>query len=137
MPPPSLKALAALRALADLRWQEERRALAEAQRETAARQAALDGLAARRERERDGVEAALESFETAAAAAKFEGWAKRRTRGLTQEVQAAEEAEQAARDKAAEEYGRVRALDHVTERARKEHKRLRRAADERDGQPES
>ncbi|MGG7566689.1 hypothetical protein ACQ5SO_11090 [Rhodovulum sp. DZ06] len=137
MPPPSLKALRALQSLADLRWQQERRRLAEAQAVTGARQAAVDALGARREAERDAIRDGTPNLQLAAAAARFEGWAKSRNRTLLAATRQAEEAEQLARDRAAEEFGRLRALEHVAKRAKREADRLRRAAQERDGQPES
>lgn len=141
MPAPSLKALKTLKLLADLKWQEERRALAEAQVESAVRQAALGALERARAAEREAQGKAMEAdggdLLSARAAAAFEGWAKTRAGALTDALAEAEREEDAARAKAAEEFGRLRALDHLEDRAQKEVNRLRRAAEERDGQPES
>lgn len=140
MPAPSLKALKTLKALADLRWRMERRALAEAQAQSATRQAALGALERARAQEREKTEAAMAEgadLLSAAAAAGYEDWAKTRAARLADALAEAEAEEDAARDKATAEFGRMRALDHVTEQAKKERARLRRAAEERDGQPES
>lgn len=135
MPPPPLKTLRVLHRLADLRWQAERRALVEAQRRSAEREAALDDLQAARDAELQALLEAPPDLHTAMAAMRYEGWAQGKSGRLRKDLAAALRREDAMRDRAAEEFGRVRALEHVEKRAKAESDRLRRAAQEREGLP--
>lgn len=134
MPPPSPKVLKTLRDLADLRWQAERADLALASRATAAREAEIAALAVAREAERE-VLRETPDFNAAAAGQRYEKWAKREARRRDAMRDHAAENEEKTRLRAIEALGRVRALDHLGERAKTERERLRRAARERDGQP--
>lgn len=135
MPPPDPKIIRKLQSLADLLWQAERVRLAEAQAETEAREQDARALVDQRGAERT---AAADSADIGAmiAAARFETWADGRAGTLTAARDVAAQAESAARDRAVEEFGRVRALEHVERIAVREQDRRKRASQERDGQPE-
>jgi hypothetical protein len=125
-----------LQSLADLLWQAERVALAEARAETEAREADARALSGQRGAERA---AAAQSHDISAmiAATRFENWADDRASALLAARDVAALAEDKARDRAVQEFGRIRALEHLEKIAVREEDRRRRASQERDGQPES
>lgn len=136
MPPPDPKMIHKLQSLADLLWQAERVSLAEARAETEAREADARALSDQRGTERT---AAAQSNDIGAmiAATRFENWADGHAGALLAARDIAALAEDKARDRAVQEFGRVRALEHLEEIAMREQDRRRRASQERDGQPES
>lgn len=136
MPPPDPKIVRKLIALADLQWQAERAHLAQAQSFTAARAEDLRDLADQREEERSTSADARNALEMQSAAL-WDRWSYRRAEVLSDAHDAAAAAESRARDRAIQEFGRVRALEHIARLALREQGRRRRAAQERDGQPES
>jgi hypothetical protein len=136
MPPPNPKIVRKLMALADLQWQAERAHLAEAQSFTASRAGDVRDLADQRAEERSTSAGALNALEMQSAAL-WDRWSYHRAEVLGDAHQAALAAESRARDRAIQEFGRVRALKHIERLARREQGRRHRAAQERDGQPES
>jgi hypothetical protein len=136
MPPPDPKIVRKLMALADLQWQAERARLAEAQSVTAARAEDVSALADQRTLERETSADARNALEMQSAAL-WDRWSYRRAGVLTAAHNAAAAAESQARDRAIQEFGRVRALEHIERLALREQGRRRRAAQERDGQPET
>jgi hypothetical protein len=135
MPPANPKTIRKLQSLADLLWQAERVRLAAAQAETEARSHDARALSDQRGAERA---AAADNTDIGAmiAASRFDNWAEVRAATLIAARDAAVQAEDIARDRAAAEFGRVRALEHVEKIALREEDRRKRASQERDGQPE-
>jgi hypothetical protein len=133
MPPPDVKTIAKLQALADLLWQAERTRLAAATARTEDCAAAQRTLAAQRQAERGAV---ANDAVAMAAAATWERWAHRHADTLADAHASAAVHEAQTLSQAAQEFGRVRALETLQTRALREAHRQRRATQERNGQPE-
>jgi hypothetical protein len=135
MPAPDPKVIRKLQSLADLLWQAERVRLAEALAETEARTRDAHALSDQRGAER-AIATDCTEIGAMIAAVRYENWADGRADALLAARDVAISAESVARDRAIEEFGRVRALEHIEKIAVREQDRRRRASQERDGQPE-